>query len=105
VTSTLLTRRGCAVTLGEQIDAATIGARREDLDVIVIDADSSPVAAARLARNFQTLDPFLGVVVVSDAQSAAVPTVPVLAKWGPGDELYGAIRRMRSDRNLRHPND
>jgi uncharacterized membrane protein (UPF0127 family)/CheY-like chemotaxis protein len=105
VTSTLLTRRGCAVTHGEQIDAATVRARPEDPDVVVIDAGSSQVAAAREARNLQTLDPPVGVVVVSDAPSSAVPTVPVLAKWGPFDELYAAIKSVRSDRDWRHSND
>jgi uncharacterized protein len=104
VTSALLARRGCAVTLGERIDADTMRGRRGSVDVVVIDTASSPVAAAREALHLQTLDPPLGIVLLSHAPSAAAPTVPVLAKWGPFDELYGAIRRVSSERSRRHAN-
>ena len=105
VTSALLARRGCAVTLGEQIDATTMRRRHGSVDVVVIDAAASLAATAREARNLQTLDPPLGVVVVSDAPNAALPSVPVLAKWGPFDELYDAITSVRPDRDRRHPDD
>jgi uncharacterized protein len=105
VTSALLTRRGCAVTLGERIDADTMRGRRGSVDVVVIDTASSPVAAAHEALDLQTLDPPLGVVLLSHAPSGAGPAVPVLAKWGPFDELYGAITSVSSERNRSHPND
>jgi hypothetical protein len=105
VTSALLTRRGCAVTLGERFDLATMRATRESLDVVVIDADSSRIAAPCDVASLQTLHPSVGVVVVSDTPTEAVPTAPVLAKWGPFDELYCAIQTARPDGNSRRSND
>jgi hypothetical protein len=105
VTSALLTRRGCAVTFGERLDVATVRAKRETLDVVVIDMDSCPIPAPSEAANLKTFDPPVGVVVVSEARSAAVPTVPVLAKWGPFDQLYGAIKTARPARGWRRSND
>lgn len=97
VTSALLTRRGCAVTLGERLDVATMRVDRESPDVVVIDADSSPMTARLEAAHLQTFDPPVGVVVVSGARSAAAPAVPVLAKWGPFEQLYTAIKTARPD--------
>lgn len=100
VTSALLARRGCTVTVGEGLDVAA-----KSVDVVVIDADSSPMATLRHVADLQTLCPPVGVVVLSDAPSRVVPTGPVLAKWGPFDELYDAIRTGRPDRNWRRAHD
>lgn len=97
VTSALLTRRGCTVTLGDGLDVATMRVDRESPDVVVIDADSSPMTARFEAAHLQTFDPPVGVVVVSGARSAAAPAVPVLAKWGPFEQLYSAIKTARPD--------
>lgn len=104
VTSALLTRRGCTVTLGERLDVATMHANREAVDVVVIDADSSPIAPRQVA-DLRTLHPPVGVVVLSAAPSGALPTGPLLAKWGPFDRLYDAIRTARPDRNWRRADD
>lgn len=105
VTSALLTRRGCAVTLGDGLDVAAVRASRESFDVVVVDADSSPITAPHDVANLHKLDPPVGVVVLSDAPKPSVPTGPVLAKWGPFDQLYAAITTARPDRNWRRAND
>jgi uncharacterized protein len=104
VTSALLALRGCAVTLGERLDLATMRADRGSPDVVVIDADSSPLVAPFEAAHLQTFDPPVGVVVISGARSAAAPAVPVLAKWGPFEQLYTAITAARPARDRRRSN-
>lgn len=104
VTSALLSRRGCVVTLGERIDLATVRARRGSVDVVVVDADSSPIGAPGEAAKLQMLEPPVGVVLVSDAPTIGLPQVTVLAKWGPFDELYGAITTARPNRHRRRSN-
>jgi uncharacterized membrane protein (UPF0127 family) len=104
VTSALLTRRGCTVTLDERMDCATVRASRERPEVVVIDVDTSPAAVAQEAGEFLMLEPPVGVVLVGDKRSVSATTMPVLAKWGPFDELYGAIMTARPDRDRRRPN-
>jgi uncharacterized membrane protein (UPF0127 family) len=104
VTSALLTGRGCAVTLGERLDVAMMRADRESPDVVVIDADSSPVAARFEAAHLQTFDPPVGVVIISGARDAPAPAVPVLAKWGPFEQLYSAVTAARPDHDWRRSN-
>jgi hypothetical protein len=104
VTSALLTQRGCTVTVSERMDLASLRAVRERAEVVVIDADSSPTAAAHEAAKIQKLDPSVGIVLVGDKRISAAPTMPVLAKWS-FDELYGAIKCARPNRDRRPAND
>jgi uncharacterized membrane protein (UPF0127 family)/CheY-like chemotaxis protein len=94
VTSALLTRRGCSVTVGRAAhDIAEIAAR-EGADVVVIDATASLTAAAHEAARIQMLCPAVGVVAVS-AEERHLAALPVLAKWGSFDALLAAIHQAR----------
>ena len=88
----LLTRRGYAVTLGERLTDAAVLAERENAEVVVIDAGSSLTVATREAALIQTLDPPVGVVLVRDEREEGLTALPVLAKWGSFEGLYGAIQ-------------
>jgi uncharacterized membrane protein (UPF0127 family) len=103
VTSALLIQRGCKVTVSERMDLASVRAKRERAEVVVIDADSSPTAAAREAAEIQKLEPPVGVVLVGDKRISGAPFMPILAKWS-FDELYGAITRARPNRYRRTSN-
>ena len=72
-------------------DASRI-AKRQAADVVVIDAESSTVAAAREAARVQIINGSVGVVLLADERGEDVSGMPVLSKWGPFGELVGAIR-------------
>jgi uncharacterized membrane protein (UPF0127 family) len=91
----LLGRRGCVVTVGDRPGAAE-QARRERAEVVVLDASSSPVAAAREAGLIEALSPPVGVVVVGDRDD--VLSRQVLSKWGSFERLCLAIERARPRR-------
>jgi len=94
----LLTRRGCSVRLGklsgDGVEVAELGAT----DVVVLDASSSLTAAMRGAAQIETLHPSVGVVVVGEELQGTLTAIPVVAKWGSFDDLYGAIERARAAR-------
>ena len=100
----LLTRRGYAVTLGERLTDAAVLAERENAEVVVIDAGSSLTVATREAALIQTLDPPVGVVLVRDEREEGLTALPVLAKWGSFEGLYGAIQHARATRDRRASN-
>ena len=104
VAAALLTRRGCAVTLGEPVANVAELAERENAEVVVIDAGSSLTVATREAAQIQTLNPPVGVVLVRDEREEDLSAIPVLAKWGSFDGLYGAIEHARPTRNRRASN-
>jgi hypothetical protein len=94
----LLTRRGCSVSFVEH-PGSVEGLVLAATDVVVLDAGSSITAAARDAAQIEALDPPVGVVVVGEEPQETA--MPVLAKWGSFDELYGAIDRARPVRAVR----
>lgn len=94
----LLTRRGCAVTLGERVGGIIDMAALGEADVVVLDAGSSLSAAGREAAQIEALDLPVGVVVVGEESEDGLSAMPVLAKWGSFDDLYEAIERARPPR-------
>ena len=98
VAATLLARRGCDVSVSERIVGVAELARREGVDVVVLDAGSLPTAATLAAAELDALEPPVGVVLVSDEDKRGVSLTPVLEKWGEFDALYGAISQARSPR-------
>jgi uncharacterized protein len=95
VAATLLARRGCQVSVSERIVGVAELARREGVDVVVLDAGTLPTAATLAALELDTLEPRVGVVVVSEEQKAGAAPAPVLEKWGEFDALFGAISNAR----------
>ncbi len=94
VAATLLARRGCEVTVSERIVGVAELAQRESVDVVVLDAGALPTAATLAAAELDTLEPPVGVVLVSEEQKNGA-TTPVLEKWGEFDALFGAITHAR----------
>jgi CheY-like chemotaxis protein len=100
VAAALLTRRGCAVTLGDGSARIAELARQVRADVVVLDAGTSLTAAALETAPLQTLNPPVGVVVVGEEPEQGLSAMPVLAKWGSFDKFYGAVQQARAARDL-----
>ncbi len=96
VASTLLTQRGCEVSVHPVRADIRDHASRERIDVVVIDATASLTAAAETAARLQTLRPQVGVVAVSSDPRDCLATLPVVPKWGSLDDLYRAIENART---------
>ena len=91
--ATLLSQRGYSVSVcARGCDIAEV-ARREGADVVVIDASASLTSAARQAARLSALRPAVGVVAVSTDSPCGLVALPVVAKWGPFEALFGAIER------------
>lgn len=97
----MLMRRGCAVSFSDLPGSADVRELRA-IDVVVLEAGSSLTATARDAAQIEALDPPVGVVVVGEEPQGTA--MPVLAKWGSFDDLYGAIERARPARGARVAN-
>lgn len=95
VAAALLTRRGIAVTLREQMTDVAELAKREGAQVVILDAGTSLTAAAYEAAQIERLDPPVGVVVVGDEPEERLSAMPVLAKWGSFDGLFNAVENSR----------
>jgi uncharacterized protein len=91
VAAALLTRRGCTVAASERASDVAALAKRECVDVVVLDAGGSLTVAAREAAQIERLEFPVGVVVVDEQESDDLSTMPVLAKWGSFDALFEAI--------------
>jgi CheY-like chemotaxis protein len=98
VAASLLTRRGCAVTLRDRMTNVAELAKREGAEVVVLDAGMSLTTAALEAAQIETLAPPVGIVVVGDAPEEGLSALPVLAKWGSFDELFSAVEKARLNR-------
>ncbi len=92
VAATLLARRGCEVSVSERIAGVAELAQREAVDVVVLDAGGLPTAATLAAAELDTLEPKVGVVLVSEAQKPGIAATQILEKWGEFDALFGAIQ-------------
>jgi hypothetical protein len=95
VAAALLTRRGIAVTLQEQLTDVAELAKREGAQVVILDAGTSLTAAAYEAAQIEKLSPPVGVVVVGDEPGEPLTAMPVLAKWGSFDGLFDAVEESR----------
>jgi CheY-like chemotaxis protein len=96
VASTLLTQRGCVVSVHPVRGDIRAHAARERIEVVVLDATASLTAAAETAAQLQTLRPQVGVVAVSSDPRDSLATLPVMPKWGSLDGLYRAIESART---------
>jgi uncharacterized protein len=104
VAAALLTRRGCTVIVSDRTVGVAELASRERADVVVLDAGSSLTVASREAARAQTLECPVAVVVVGDDPEEGLSGMPVLAKWGPFQGLYGAIENARLTASQGSPN-
>lgn len=93
VTSTLLTQRGCVVSVDDGSGRLPEGSAGERAEVVILDATRSLTAAARTAARLESLRPPVGVVAVSADPSERLAALPVLAKWDSFDALFGAVQR------------
>lgn len=101
VASMLLARRGFAVTTSDNARGVAQLAPRDRADVVVIDAGALLTAAARTADLVGSLVPPVGVVIVADEAESGLPHMPMLPKWGPIEDLVGAIEDADRARGLR----
>jgi CheY-like chemotaxis protein len=95
VAAALLTRRGCAVSLGDGIQDIGELVNKSDVDVVVLDAGLSLTEAAHLAAKIQALRRPAGIVVVGEQPEHGLTTMPILPKWGSFHALYEAIERAQ----------
>jgi len=96
--SLLLTRRGCAVSVADSLDAAAETATGEGAEVVVLDAGRSLTDAARTVAVLETLTPPVGVIVVADDPEQGLLHLPVLDRWGSFDILFAAIEEAHRQR-------
>jgi hypothetical protein len=88
VMSLLLGRRNCSVTATANASRLAELMAQEDADVVVIDASRLLLAANAKA---QVGSRPAGVVLVADEPGSALDKTPLLAKWGPFEQLVAAI--------------
>lgn len=91
IASLLLMRRGCSVAVGENSRALAERLERDRTEVVVIDAERSLAAAARMATAIDALSHPVGIVVVNDQAEADLTSFHAVPKWGSFDELFAAI--------------
>jgi uncharacterized protein len=104
VMSLLLGRHNCAVTVTANMGRVGELVDRERIEVVVIDT-AHPLAAATVAT-VEELGRPIGVVLIADEAGAEEASSwsagrPVLAKWGPFEELVAAIERADQRRGTR----
>jgi uncharacterized membrane protein (UPF0127 family) len=97
VTTMLLAHRGCSVTTTANMNGVVELTAHGSVDVVVVDAGSSPAAAQQTAMAIRNLTRPVGVVVVGDRTFGASLEGPVVEKWGPFEELFAAIQRASAD--------
>jgi CheY-like chemotaxis protein len=93
VASTLLSRRGHAVTVGDHDDDVVDLAVRARADVVVIDAGASLTTAARQAARLEALRPRVTIFTVGEEPGEGLAALPVLLKWSCFDEVLAAVDR------------
>ncbi len=98
VVAALLQRRGCTVTVGDEVSGTADVAVRQRVEVVVLDAGVLPALAALEAARLEALRPSVGMVLVSENPRQAARAAIVLPKWGSFDGLYGAIVSARAER-------
>jgi uncharacterized membrane protein (UPF0127 family) len=98
VTSMLLSHRGCSVNTTAKASGAAELINRDRADVVVVEAGRSPVPAHTAVAAAAVAHP-VGIVVVDEAPSGSQQP-PVLAKWGPFEDLFAAIARAASTREV-----
>jgi len=89
--ATLLSRRGYTVFICTRTCDLAEVARRETVDVVVLDASASLTGAAREAARLSSLQPPVAVVAVSTDAHRGLAALPVVPKWGPAQALFAAI--------------
>jgi uncharacterized protein len=93
VASLLLARRGCTVSLGDSSDILAECVDRNRAEVVVIDAERSLVAAARMAAAVQALSRTIGIVVVNDRPTGGLHNLRTIPKWGSFEVLFAAVQQ------------
>jgi len=101
VTSMLIGHRGCTVTTTANSTRVPELVTRDDVEVLVIDAERSPEEAESTAAAVGELPRSVGVVLVSDVGPFRGARASVLPKWGPFEDLFMAIERADEKRRGR----
>jgi len=97
----LLERRGCSVTLGEGGGTLTERINRDRTEVVIIDADQSLAAAARMSAAVEALGRPVGIVVVGNEASNELLKLQAVTKWGSFDRLFEAVKQSYDERGHR----
>jgi uncharacterized protein len=95
VTSMLLSHRGCSVSATAKSSGVAELINRDRADVVVVDAGQSPASVQAIAAAAAFVRS-VGIVVVDETSSDS-QRPPVLAKWGPFEQLFGAIEQAAQD--------
>jgi uncharacterized membrane protein (UPF0127 family) len=91
VTSMLLAHRGCSVSSSSKATRVAEMISRDRADVVVLDTGTSPATAQAVAAVGALAQP-VGMVIVDESPGRDCRP-PVLAKWGPFEDLFAAIER------------
>lgn len=90
VMSLLLGRRDCSVTTTANAARLFELIAREGTEVVVYDTNGSS-AEVQLSSALDALAGRVGLVFVTDDATPNISRVPMIAKWGPFDDLMAAI--------------
>jgi DNA-binding NtrC family response regulator len=101
VTSLLLERRGCAVSLGEGGGTLAERVDRDGTEVVIIDVGQSLAAAARTTAALEALSRPVGIVVVGDEAQNKLRKLQGITKWGSFDRLFEAVKQSHDERGRR----
>jgi uncharacterized membrane protein (UPF0127 family) len=93
VTRLLLAHRGCAVTTAASVSGVVELLAHNEVDVVVVDAGSSPTGAQRALSAVRSLARPVAVVLVDEKPLHGPSEYPVVEKWGPFADLFAAIER------------
>jgi hypothetical protein len=85
----LLSHRGCSVSATAKASGVAELINRDRADVVVVDAGQSPASVQAIAAAAAFVQS-VGIVVVDETPSDS-QRPPVLAKWGPFEQLFAAI--------------
>lgn len=91
VMSLLLSRRNCSVATTPNAGRARELIAREKASAVIVDADA-PRSAAAIAA-VQACTPPVGLVLVAEDVGHEPAAERTFSKWGPFDDLVGAIER------------
>ncbi len=100
-TMMLLAHRGCSVTATANVSRAAKLVARDEVEVVVIDAGPAASGEASMAPAFRDDARPVGVVVVSEEESAPDRHPAVLNKWGAFEDLFAAVERAGEARGSR----
>jgi hypothetical protein len=94
VSSMLVARRGCAAFTSPDSDSLVELIGRERIDVLVVEGDGEWAEVCAASASAVGFAPPAGVVEVAEEPGEPAGRRPLLAKWGPFEQLFAAVEQV-----------